>query len=58
MKRKKGDSATTDLRSFLQKAVAKKKQSKAKNVLPSTNKSQMQLVVFQGQSDSGTKKQA
>ena len=55
MKRKKGGSATTDLRSFLQKAAAKKKQSKAKNVLPSTNKSQMQLVVFQGQSDSGTK---
>ena len=54
MKRKKGGSAATDLRSFLQKAAAKKKQSQAENVLPSTNESQMQLVVFQGNNDSGT----
>jgi hypothetical protein len=43
MKRKKGGSA-----------AAKKKQSEPENVLPSTNQSQMQLVVFQEHSGTGT----
>ena len=55
MKRKKSSSAITDLRSFLQKSAAKKKQTEPEIVTPfSTNESQMQLVVFQGQSDTGT----
>jgi hypothetical protein len=49
MKRKKGGSVATDLRFFLQRAAAKK-QSQTGNVLPSNNESQMQLVVYQGQS--------
>ena len=52
--KRKGSSAITDLRSFLQR-TAKKKQSEPEIVTPfSTNESQMQLVVFQGQSDTGT----
>jgi hypothetical protein len=45
MKRKNGSSATTDLRSFLQKSAAKKKQSEPEIVTPSTNENKMQLVV-------------
>ena len=37
MKRKKGSSAVTDLRSFLQKSAAKKKQTEPEIVTPSTN---------------------
>ena len=52
--KRKGSSAIADLRSFLQR-TAKKKQSEPEIVTPfSTNESQMQLVVFQGQSDTGT----
>jgi len=54
MKRKKSSSAITDLRSFLQKSAAKKKQTEPEIVTPSTNESQMQLVVFQRQRDIGT----
>ncbi|RLN07911.1 zinc finger MYM-type protein 1-like [Panicum miliaceum] len=54
MKRKRGGSATTDLRSFMQRVAAKKKSSEPEVVTPSTNESQMQIVVFQGQSTSGT----
>jgi len=51
MKRK--NSATTDLRAFLARATAKKKQVEPKSVPESCNESQMQVVVFQGQSGSG-----
>jgi hypothetical protein len=52
MKRKKaGSSATTDLKSFLQRRAAKKKDLQPEIAIPSTNESQMQLVVFHGQSD-------
>jgi hypothetical protein len=52
MKRKKaGISATIDLRFFIQKSVAKKKHLQPDIVIPSTNESQMQLVVFQGHDD-------
>lgn len=57
MKRKgRGSSATTDLRTFLQRSAAKKKQAEPEPeiVAPSINESQMQLVVFQGQSDTRT----
>ncbi|PUZ56194.1 hypothetical protein GQ55_5G276200 [Panicum hallii var. hallii] len=54
MKRKKGGNAATDLKSFLQRAAAKKKPLEPEVVTPSTNESQMQIVVFQGQSTSGT----
>ena len=43
MKRKKGSSAVTDLRSFLQKSAAKKKQTEPEIVTPSTNENQMQF---------------
>ena len=51
MKRK--NSATTDLRAFLARATAKKKQAEPESVPKSCNESQMQVVVFQGQSGSG-----
>jgi len=51
MKRK--NSATTDLRAFLARATAKKKQFEPESVPESCNESQMQVVVFQGQSGSG-----
>ena len=54
MKRKKGSSAVTDLWSFLQKSAAKKKQTEPEIFTPSAIESQMQLMVFQGQSDTGT----
>jgi len=54
MKRKRGGSAATDLRSFLQRAVAKKKPPETEVVSPPTNENQMQIVVFQGQSTSGS----
>ena len=54
MKRKRGGSDATDLRSFLQRAAAKKKPPEAEVVSPPTNENQMQIVVFQGQSSSGT----
>ena len=54
MKRKRGGSAATDLRSFLQRAVAKKKPPEAEVVSSPTNENQMQIVVFQGQSTSGS----
>jgi hypothetical protein len=56
MKRKRSN--TTDLRSFLQRAAAKKKQSQdqveqeQERVIPSTDQSRMQLIVFQGQNSS------
>ncbi|KAK3161675.1 hypothetical protein QOZ80_1BG0080060 [Eleusine coracana subsp. coracana] len=56
MKRKK--SIVTDLRSFLAIPAAKKKQpeSERESVTgPPSNESRMQMVVFQGQSDSETK---
>jgi len=53
MKRKRGGSAATDLRSFLQRAAAKKKPPETE-VSPPTNENQMQIVVFQGQSTSGS----
>ena len=37
MNRKKGSSVVTDLRSFLQKSAAKKKQTEPEIVTPSTN---------------------
>ena len=46
MKRKRGGSAATDLRSFLQTANAKKKPPEAEVVSPPTNENQMQIVVF------------
>ncbi|KAK3121543.1 hypothetical protein QOZ80_8BG0655790 [Eleusine coracana subsp. coracana] len=58
MKRK--NNVTTDLREFMARAAAKKKQSKPVQPMsesvtqPSLNESQMQMVVFQGQSESGT----
>jgi hypothetical protein len=58
MKRK--NSNTTDLRSFIERAAARKKQSQpevqqeVEGVIRSTNESCMQLVVFEGQDDSGT----
>ena len=54
MKRKRGGSAATDLRSFLQRAAAKKKPPETEVVSPPTNENQMQIVVFQGQSTSGS----
>jgi hypothetical protein len=57
MKRKKGGNAATDLRSFLERTAAKKKQSQASNVPQSNNESQMQLVVFQGHSGIGASTQ-
>ena len=51
MKRK--NSATIDLRAFLARATAKKKQAESESVPESCNESQMQVVVFQGQSGSG-----
>lgn len=45
MKRK--INATTDLRAFLARAAAKKKDSAA----PSSNEREMQLVIFQGQTE-------
>ena len=51
MKRK--NSATTNLRAFLARATAKKRQAEPKSVPQSCNESQMQVVVFQGQSGSG-----
>jgi hypothetical protein len=57
MKRKKEGNAATDLRSFLERTAAKKKQSQASNVLQSNNESQMQLVVFQGHSGIGASTQ-
>jgi hypothetical protein len=54
MKRKKGSSATTDLRYFLQRSATKKQQPEPEIVTPSTNESQQQLVVFQGQRDTRT----
>ncbi|KAK3118669.1 hypothetical protein QOZ80_9BG0703720 [Eleusine coracana subsp. coracana] len=58
MKRK--NNGTTDLREFMARATAKKKQSKPVQSVsesvtqPSSNESQMLMVVFQDQSDSGT----
>jgi len=54
MKRKKSN--TTDLRSFLQRAAAKKHsqdkvEQEVEGGIPSTNQSCMQLVVFEGQTD-------
>ena len=54
MKRKRGGSTATNLRSFLQRAAAKKKPPEAEVVSPLTNENQMQIVVFQGQSTSGS----
>ncbi|XBI84352.1 hypothetical protein VPH35_092685 [Triticum aestivum] len=50
MKRKN----TTDLRSFLERVAAKKKKSEPTSATPSSNESQLQLVMFQGQSGSET----
>ncbi|XP_012700727.1 zinc finger MYM-type protein 1-like [Setaria italica] len=50
MKRK--GSATTDLRIFMARAAAKKRQPEPENVNQSCNESQMQVVLFQGQSGS------
>ncbi|XP_012699974.1 zinc finger MYM-type protein 1-like [Setaria italica] len=52
MKRK--GSAATDLRIFMARAAAKKRQPEPENVNQSCNESQMQLVLFQGQSGSET----
>jgi len=41
------------LRAFLARATAKKKQAESESVPESCNESQMQVVVFQGQSGSG-----
>ena len=54
MKRKRGGSAAIDLKSFLQGAAAKKKPLESEVVAPPTNENQRQIVVFQGQSSSGT----
>ena len=54
MKRKRGGNAATDLRSFLQRAAAKKKPTEPEVVTPCTNENQMRIVVFQGHSTSGT----
>src|SRR6185437_11621037 len=54
MKRKRGGSAAIDLKSFLQRAAAKKKPLESEVVAPPTNENQRQIVVFQGQSSSGT----
>ena len=51
---KSKNTGTTDLRVFMARAAAKKRQPEPNSVTPSSNESQMQLVVFQGQSDSGT----
>ena len=45
---------TTDLRSFLERVAAKKKNSEPTSATPSSNESQLQLVMFQGQSGSET----
>jgi hypothetical protein len=47
MKRKKSSGATTDLRSFLERSVAKKRQSEPEVVSPSPNENQLEMVVFQ-----------
>jgi hypothetical protein len=47
LKMKRKINATTDLRAFLARAAAKKKDSAA----PSSNEREMQLVIFQGQTE-------
>jgi hypothetical protein len=47
LKMKRKSSATTDLRAFLARAAAKKKDI----VVPSSNEREMQLVIFQGQTE-------
>ena len=42
------------MKSFLQRAAAKKKPLESEVVAPPTNENQRQIVVFQGQSSSGT----
>ena len=54
MKRNRGGSAAVDLKSFLQRVAAKKKPLESEVVAPPTNENQRQIVVFQGQSSSGT----
>jgi len=51
MKRK--NNVTTDLRSFMARAAAKKRQPEPESVPQSCNQSLMQMVVFEGQSGSG-----
>ncbi|CAD6205480.1 unnamed protein product [Miscanthus lutarioriparius] len=52
MKRK--SSVATDLRVFMARVAAKKRQHEPENVIESCNESHMQIVLFQGQSGSGT----
>nr|XP_034569798.1 uncharacterized protein LOC117834300 [Setaria viridis] len=47
---KRNGSAATDLRIFMARAAAKKRQPEPENVNQSCNESQMQVVLFQGQS--------
>jgi hypothetical protein len=47
LKMKRKSSATTDLRAFLARAAAKKKVI----IAPSSNEREMQLVIFQGQTE-------
>jgi len=46
MKKKWGGSAAIDLKSFLQRAAAKKKPFESEVVAPPTNENQRQIVVF------------
>ena len=48
------NTGNTDLRAFLERAAAKKRQHETMSATPSSNESQMQLVIFQEQSGSGT----
>ncbi|XBI48928.1 hypothetical protein VPH35_112575 [Triticum aestivum] len=45
---------TTDLRAFLERVATKRKQPEPTSATPSPNESQMQLVIFEGQSGSET----
>ena len=53
MKRRKGGSATTDLRSFFWKELLQKKRQSEPGVSPTIDESQLQMVVFQEHSSSG-----
>ncbi|KAF7044922.1 hypothetical protein CFC21_054087 [Triticum aestivum] len=51
---KSKNTGTTDLRAFMKRVAAKRKQPEPTSATPSSNESQMQLVIFEGQSGSET----
>src|SRR4051812_4803748 len=51
---KSKNTGTTDLRAFLERGSAKRKQPEPTSVIPSSTETQMQLVFFEGQSGSET----